>query len=309
MIVRRLCALVGLGVAILAGGTMAFAGGQANGADDKASGKFDVANMDKTCKPCDDFYKYVNGGWMKKNPIPAQYPAWGPDQIMFERTEARLHDILEAAAANKSAAAGSNEQKVGDYYASCMDTKAIDAKGVKPLDSYLQNIAAMHDGASLLETAARLQDQGTNILFSYGSDQDFKDSSQVIGEVRQAGLGLPDRDYYTRDDDKSKEIRKQYIEHMTKMFVLMGDAQDKAASEAQTVLRIETSLAKASLNNVDLRDPQKNYHMMSLADAQKLTPKWNWEAYFHAIGSPQLTKINVAQPEFLKAMDGLLTSV
>ena len=121
---------------------------------------FDVANMDKTCKPCDDFYKYVNGGWMKKNPIPAQYPAWGPDQIMFERTEARLHEILEAAAANRSAAAGSNEQKVGDYYASCMDTKAIEAKGLKPLDGDLQSIAAMHDGASLLETAARLQEKG-----------------------------------------------------------------------------------------------------------------------------------------------------
>ena len=309
MILRRLCALAGLGAAILAGGTLAFAGGGQGGADDKSKLGFDVANMDTTCKPCDDFYKYVNGGWMKKNPIPAQYPAWGPDQIMFERTEARLHEILEAAAANKSAGAGSNEQKVGDYYASCMDTKAIDAKGLKPIDAYLQSIAAMHDSASLLETAARLQENGTGVLFGYGSDQDFADSTQVIGEVRQGGLGLPDRDYYTRDDDKSKEIRKQYIEHITKMFVLLGDAREKAAAEAQTVLGIETSLAKASLNNVELRDPQKSYHMMSVADAQKLTPKWNWDAYFHAIGSAQLTKINVAQPEFFKAMDGLLASV
>src|ERR1700722_19583895 len=161
MILRRVWAVVGLGVAILAGTTLAFAGG-GQGADSQAKLGFDVANMDTTCKPCDDFYKYVNGGWMKKNPIPAQYPAWGPDQIMFERTEARLHEILEAAAANKSAAAGSNEQKVGDYYASCMDTKAIDAKGLTPLDGYLQSIAAMHDSASMLETAARLQDQGTN---------------------------------------------------------------------------------------------------------------------------------------------------
>src|ERR1700722_7381067 len=154
MMLRRMCAMAGLVVAILAGAAMAFAGGQ-GGADDKSKLGFDVANMDTTCRPCDDFYKYINGGWMKKNPIPAQYPAWGPDQIMFERTEARLHDILEAAAANK-AAAGSNEQKVGDYYASCMDTKAIDANGYKPIDGYLQKIAAMHDGASLLETTARL---------------------------------------------------------------------------------------------------------------------------------------------------------
>ncbi|HEX4379613.1 MAG TPA: M13 family metallopeptidase N-terminal domain-containing protein, partial [Candidatus Acidoferrum sp.] len=166
MMLRRLCAVAGLGVAILAGATLAFAGGQnGGGADDKTKLGFDVANMDTTCKPCDDFYKYVNGGWMKKNPIPAQYPAWGPDQIMYERTEARLHEILEAAAANKSATAGSNEQKVGDYYASCIDTKAIDAKGLKPLDGYLQNIAAMHDDASLLETTARLQEQGTGVLF------------------------------------------------------------------------------------------------------------------------------------------------
>jgi putative endopeptidase len=309
MMMRRICEVAGLGVAILAGAALAVAGGGGQGADEKAKLGFDVANMDTTCKPCDDFYKYVNGGWMKKNAIPAQYPAWGPDQIMFERTEERLHEILEAAAANHGAAAGSNEQKVGDYYASCIDTKAIDAKGVQPLDAYLQKIAAMHDGASLLETTARLQEVGTGVLFAYGSDQDFADSTQVIGEVRQGGLGLPDRDYYTRDDEKSKEIRKQYIEHMTKMFVLMGDAKEKAATEAQTVMGIETSLAKASLNNVDLRDPQKNYHMMPLADAQKLTPKWNWDAYFRAIGSPQIAKMNVAQPEFLKAMDGLLTSV
>jgi putative endopeptidase len=309
MMLRRMCAVAGLVVAILAGTTMAFAGRQ-GAADENAKLGFSVANMDTTCKPCDDFYKYINGGWMKKNPIPAQYPAWGPDQIMFERTEARLHEILEAAAANKSAAAaGSNEQKIGDYYASCIDTKAIDAKGLKPLDGYLQNISAMHDGASLLETAARLQQQGTNVLFAYGSDQDFADSTQVIGEVRQGGLGLPDRDYYTRDDEKSKEIRKQYVEHMTKMFVLMGDAKEKAAKEAESVLGIETSLARASLNSVDLRDPQKNYHMMSVADAQKLTPKWNWGTYFRAIGSPQIAKMNVARPEFLKAMDGLLASV
>ncbi|HEY1925279.1 MAG TPA: M13 family metallopeptidase [Candidatus Acidoferrum sp.] len=312
MMLRRLCAMAGLGVAILAGAAMAFAGGQNNGsrgADDKASGGFDVANMDRTCKACDDFYKYANGGWMKKNTIPPQYPEWGPALIMFERTEQRLHEILEAAAANRSVAAGSNEQKIGDYYATCMDMKAIDEKGLKPLNGDLGRINAIHDNASLLETGARLQAQGTGVLFGYGSDQDFADSTQVIGEVRQGGLGLPDRDYYTRDDEKSKELRKQYVEHMTKMFVLMGDAKQKAAAEAQTVLGIETSLAKASLNNVDLRDPQKNYHKMSVADAQKLTPHWNWDAYFAAIRSAKLSDMNVSQPEFFKAMDGLLASV
>jgi putative endopeptidase len=309
MMLRRICATVGLVVAILCGTAMAFAGGRNGGADDQAKGGFDASNLDRTCKPCDDFYKFVNGGWMKKNAIPPQYPEWGPALMMLESTEERLHGILEAAAANKSAAAGSNEQKIGDYYATCMDTKAIDEKGLKPLDADLQRIDAMHDAASLLETGARLQAQGVGVLFQYGSDQDFADSSQVIGEVRQGGLGLPDRDYYTRDDEKSKELRKQYVEHMTKMFALMGDAKEKAGARAQTVLGIETSLAKASLNNVDLRDPQKNYHKMSVADAQKLTPHWAWDAYFAAIGGPKLSDMNVAQPEFFKAMDALLASV
>jgi predicted metalloendopeptidase len=146
-------------------------------------------------------------------------------------------------------------------------------------------------------------------MFAFGSDQDFKDSSKVIGEANQGGLGLPDRDYYTRADEKSKKLLNQYVEHVTKIFTLAGDPQDQAAAEAKTVLQIETSLAQASMNNVDLRDPVKVYHKMSLAEAQALTPHFSWTSYFQAVGSPKLTEMNIGQPDFFKAVDGMLTSV
>jgi predicted metalloendopeptidase len=146
------------------------------------------------------------------------------------------------------------------------------------------------------------------VLFNFGSNQDFKDSSRVIGEADQGGLGLPDRDYYTRDDDESKKLREQYVEHVAKLFVLMGE-QNKSAAEAKTVLEIETSMAKASMTNVDLRDPQKVYHKMSITEVQALTPRLSWSAYLEAVGSPKLAEINIGQPDFFKALDGMLTSI
>ncbi len=147
------------------------------------------------------------------------------------------------------------------------------------------------------------------MLFNFGSDQDFKDSTKVIGAAYQGGLSLPDRDYYTRDDDESKKLRQQFVEHVTKMLVLAGDSQEKAAGEANTVLSIETSFAKASMTNVERRDPAKIYHKMSVTDAQALTPHLSWDAYFQAVGNPKLTEINIGQPDFFKALDGMLTSV
>jgi predicted metalloendopeptidase len=270
---------------------------------------FDVANLDRTCKPCDDFYQFAVGGWLKANPIPAEFPMWGSFITLADKNQQSLHGILETAAANSSAAAGSNEQKIGDFYASCMDTKAIDAEGVKPISGELASIEAIHDTASLIDTGGHLQTKGVGVLFNYGSDQDFRDSSKVIGEANQGGLTLPDRDYYTRDDDDSKKLRQQFVEHMTKMFVLTGDSQEKAAAQANTILTIETSLAKGSMTNVERRDPEKIYHKMSLADAQALTPHLSWDNYFQAVGSPKLTEINISQPDFFKALDGLLTSV
>jgi putative endopeptidase len=309
MAARRLSATVILGFAILASLFAAFGGAHRLLAADDATHGYEVANLDRTCKPCDDFYQFAVGGWLKNNPIPPEFPEWGSFITLTDKNEQALHGLLETAAANTSAAPGSNEQKIGDFYASCMDAKQIDAQGLKPIDAELAAIEAIHDTAGLINTGAKLQAQGVGVLFNFGSDQDFRDSSKVIGEAIQGGLSLPDRDYYTRDDEESKKLRQQFVEHVTKILVLAGEAQEKAATEANTILSIETSLAKASMTNVERRDPEKIYHKMSVADAQALAPHLSWDAYFQAVGSPKLAEINIGQPDFFKALDGLLTSV
>jgi predicted metalloendopeptidase len=309
MAARRFSATLILGFAILASLFAAFAGAHRLLAADDATNGYDIANLDRTCKPCDDFYQFAVGGWLKNNPIPPEFPEWGSFITLADKNEQALHGLLETAAANTSAAPGSNEQKIGDFYASCMDTKEIDAQGLKPIDAELAAIEAIHDTAGLINTGAKLQARGVGVLFNFGSDQDFRDSSKVIGEAVQGGLSLPDRDYYTRDDEESKKLRQQFVEHVTKMLVLAGDAQEKAATKANTILSIETSLAKASMTNVERRDPEKIYHKMSVADAQALAPHLSWDAYFQAVGSPKLMEINIGQPGFFKALDGLLTSV
>jgi len=309
MAARRFSATLILGFAILASLFAAFTGGHRLLAADDATHGYDVANLDRTCKPCDDFYQFAVGGWLKNNPIPPEYPMWGSFVTLADKNEQALHGILETSAANASVAPGSNEQKIGDFFASCMDTKEIDAQGLKPIGADLAAIEAIHDSAGLIDIGAKLQAKGVGVLFNFGSDQDFKDSSKVIGEANQGGLSFPDRDYYTRDDEESKKLRQQFVEHVNKMLVLAGDSQDKAAAAANTVLNIETSLAKASMTNVERRDPEKIYHKMSVADAQALTPRLSWDAFFQAVGSPKLTGINIGQPDFFKALDAMLASV
>jgi putative endopeptidase len=309
MAARRIFAFLIVSLAIFAALFLAPGSIRLMAADDSPAHGFDVADLDRSCKPCDDFYQFAVGGWLKANPIPPEYPLWGSFITLAEKNLQALHEILEAAATNTSAAPASNEQKVGDFYATCMDTKAIDAQGLQPISAELASIDAIHDTAGLLNTGARLQTQGVGVLFAFGSDQDFQDSSKVIGEANQGGLGLPDRDYYTRDDDESKKLREQYLQHIAKLFTLTGETPDKADADAKTILGIETSLAKASMTNVERRDPQKVYHKMSVADAQSLTPHLSWDAYFQAVGGPKLAEINIGQPDFFKALDGLLASV
>ncbi|HYL61390.1 MAG TPA: M13 family metallopeptidase [Candidatus Methylomirabilis sp.] len=268
---------------------------------------FDTANLDRSCKPCDDFYQFAMGGWMKANPIPPQYSTWGSFSRLLDKNQQNLKEILESAEDAK-AAAGSNEQKIGDFYASCMDTSAIEAAGTKPIDAEMAKIAGMKSESEVQAEAARLHREGVGVLFRFNSNQDAKNSSQVIGSAFQGGLGLPEREYYLKQDDKSKVLREAYRKHVAKMFELYGDSAESATSEAATVMDIETKLATASMRNTDLRDPEKTYHKMSLADLRSMTPDFDWEGYFKAVGRPDLQEINVGQPDFFKALDTQLTA-
>jgi putative endopeptidase len=272
-----------------------------------ASDPYTAASLDRTCKPCADFYQFANGTWLKNNPIPPEYPEWGSYITMIDDNRKKLRGILDAAAA-ASAPAGSNEQKIGDFYASCMDTASIDAQGAKPLAAEFAKIAALNNAAELPSLLAGLHARQVGAFFAFASTQDLKDSTKVIGEADQGGLGLPDRDYYTRTDADSQKLREEYGAHVTKMFALLGDAPEKAAAEAKTVMDIETALAKASMTNVELREPETQYHIMNLEQLAALTPTFSWSVYFQAAGHPVLKEINVAQPEFFKEMNAQIAS-
>ena len=277
-------------------------------AGDAASWGFSLTNLDRTCKPCDDFYQFAMGGWLKANPIPPDYSTWGAWERLDENSLAAMHAILEAAA-NSHAPAGSNEQKIGDLYASCLDTGAIEAAGLRPIENDLAAIDGITDRKSLDAAIARLHREAVGVVFNFYSLQDFKDNSRVIARASQGGLGLPDRDYYFRDDDKSRQLRADYARHVAKMFELAGDAPDQAAAAAKTVMSIETTLANASRTRVELRDPEKNYHLLPLAEISALTPDWSWPNYLQAVGAPAVREINVGQPEFFKAMNQDLSAV
>jgi putative endopeptidase len=315
VIARRVAAVVGVVVFVLMGGLMAGASPRDGGSDASvgvvadAPGYwgFDTKNLDRSCKPCDDFFEFAMGGWMKANPVPPEYSTWGSFTVLLDKNQQNLRQILEKEE-NAKAASGSNGQKIGDFYASCMDTSAVDAAGAKPIEPDMARIAAVKDVASLQLETARLQAQGVGAMFRFASRQDAKDSTQVIAAAGQGGLGLPDRDYYLRDDEKSKKLRDAYVAHAQKLFELLGDPSDKAAAEAKTIIGIETALAKASMSNVDLRDPNKTYHRMSVEDVQTLAPNISWATYFDQVGAPGLKDLNVGQPDFFKSLSGQLTS-
>jgi putative endopeptidase len=276
-------------------------------ADTSSSWGFATTNLDKSCKPCDDFYKFAMGGWMKNNPIPADRSNWSTSAELQEKNLAALRQITEDSA-KVGASRGANEQKVGDFYASCMDTTTIEAAGAKPIAGELAAIEAAHDRKALLAQIAALHNEGIQAIFDFSSTQDFVDSTKVIGDADQGGLGMPDRDYYTRDDDRSKQLRADYVAHVSKMFQLAGDSAEKSAAQAQTVMNIETALAKASLTKVQLRDPKTNYHKLSAAKLKELTPDFSWESFFAAVGLPGLPESNIGQPDFFKEMNRQLSA-
>jgi len=274
--------------------------------DDTNAKPIDPSNMDPSVKPADDFFLYANGGWIKRTEIPPEYSRWGSFNQLIEHNNDALHAIAEKAAKAKSNEA--DAKKVGDYYASGMDEKTIEAMRTKPLQDELAKIDNMKDRQDVLKEIGHLHLIGVNAFFNFGSGQDDKDSTREIAQAVQGGLGMPDRDYYTKDDDASKKLRDQYVAHVTKMLTLLGEPAEKAGADAKKILALETALAQASRTRVELRDPQKNYNKMTPAELQTLTPDWNWGDYFKEIGLTAPGDIDVHQPDFFKAINTAFTS-
>ncbi|MHB8540238.1 MAG: M13 family metallopeptidase [Candidatus Acidiferrales bacterium] len=266
------------------------------------------ADLDRSANACVNFFQFADGGWNAKHPIPPAYSSWGTFNYLANRNQDVLHQILEQAAADRNTAPGSNEQKIGDYYASCMDTAAVEKEGIHPLDPELKRINNISTIQQLEAEVARLQGDGVGVMFRFGSTQDYKNSTDEIGAAFQGGLGLPDRDYYLNSGARSQKIRTEYVQHVTNMFKLMGDNPAIAAQEAHTVMTIETSLAKSSMSRVAMRDPLSRYHKMDVAGVQSLTPAFSWNAYLSDIGYPNVKEVNVGQPDFFKNLNTELTS-
>jgi endothelin-converting enzyme/putative endopeptidase len=263
--------------------------------------------LDKSVDPCVDFAKYACGNFSKSYPIPADRSAYGTGALVFDRTEAELHTLLDKMEANTPSRTPA-EQKVGDFYASCMDTAAIDALGLKPLQPELDRIAALKDKSELAAILAHFQLINANAFLGYGEQQDFKDAQKQIAVVDQGGLGLPERDYYLRTGDAAEKTRQQYVEHIVNMLKLIGESDSAATADAHKIMDLETTLAKASMDITSQRDPHNIYHPMSVSDLEKLTPAIDWPKFFADTGAPTFTELNVTNPEFFKALQTLLTS-
>jgi putative endopeptidase len=269
------------------------------------TGSFDLSSMDTSVSACTDFYQYACGNWIKKNPVPPDQSAWGRFNELAERNRDKLHSILETASRKPTP----ETQKIGDYYASCMDELGIQAQGTNALVPQMQSIARLKSKKDLAALLASLHSIGVRALFAFGSSQDFKDASRVIAYADQGGLGLPDRDYYFKTDAKSVALRKVYVAHVQIMFELLDDPDaGDPAKNAETVMKIETALAKGSLDRVERRDPKKLYNPLSVQQLNSLAPNFTWTDYFRGVQTPPFKMLNVTAPVFFKTTSEVIQS-
>ena len=266
--------------------------------------QFSAEMLDKSIDPCTNFYEFVCSKWQAQNPIPSDRASWGRFAELQDRGEGIVRKILEKYATGRKHTPV--EQKIGDYYSACMDEAAIEKSGLQPLRSGFERIDAIKSGNDLVQEIARLHREGIDVFFRFEAEPDFKDATHMIATLDQGGLGLPDRDYYLKEDAKSVELRKQYQAHVEKMFELLGDAKEQAASEAETVVGFESALARRSLDRTSRRDPANVYHPMTRTELIKLHRNINWQAYFAGVGAPAENTLNLATPKFFEALNALL---
>jgi len=277
-----------------------------------------VENLDRSCKPCDDFWRFANGTWLDKNPIPAAFQSWGPSQVMARANRERLQTILEEARAQRSAPPGSTQRELGDFYASCMDTAAIDARGVAPLKSDFDRVDSIRTRSDLVAALAHFQREARPFLANNGqviglfrltSGIDPKNTSRVTarlverdsaGRTPSSIFSMPDRDYYLKTDAKSQQIRQQFLEHAAKLLKLSGTAEGTAATQARKVLDFETAIAGSVMKNADRRDPEKTYNLVDLAELHALAPNFDWRLLLREAGLPESVPVIVTEPELLK---------
>jgi putative endopeptidase len=267
---------------------------------------FDLSAMDKAADPCVDFYQYACGGWMKNNPIPADKSRWGRFGELDENNLYVLRDILEETQSAKQPSP--IQQKVGDYYAACMDETAIEKRGTAPLTPMMEQISAVKTKQQVIQQIGAMHRSGVGALFVFGQMPAMHDSRETVANIDQGGLSLPDRDYYIKDDAKSVEIRQKYVEHVQKMFELLGDKPEVAAAEAKTVLAIETQLAKSSMDRTLRRDPKTRDHTMQVTEISAAAPNFDFTEYFAESNAPKFTSLNVGNPDFFKTVNEQIAS-
>ncbi len=270
---------------------------------------FDTGRMDTSTEACNDFYQYANGNWLKTTKIPAEYPSWGSFTIVYENNQNVLKKVVETAAKTTNAAKGSDTQLVGDYYASCMNEDALEKAGIEPIKPFLAEAAMVSSVKALQRQIAMNHSRGLGGFFRFAIGTDDKNSSVNLASASQSGVGLPNRDYWFKDDAKSVETRQKYAEYMTNMFKLAGDTPEAAAAEAKTVMSIQKRFASAAKAPVDLRDSEANYNKKTLAELAQLTPNFSWTDYLKERGVPSVKEVNVGQPKFFEEMSKMLNEV